>query len=138
MKKILSLIIIFILFIGKINALELNISSESAILYNLDSGEVLYEKNSDEVRQIASLTKIMTALVTIENVDNLDKQVILTKEDFAGLIEANAVQAGFTNGEVVTYKDLLYGLLLPSGADAAKAIARNVGGSEENFINKMN
>ena len=68
MKKILSLIIIFILFIGKINALELNISSESAILYNLDSGEVLYEKNSDEVRQIASLTKIMTALVTIENV----------------------------------------------------------------------
>ena len=138
MKKILSLIIIFILFIGKINALELNISSESAILYNLDSGEVLYEKNSDEVRQIASLTKIMTALVTIENVDNLDKQVILTKEDFAGLIEANAVQAGFTNGEVVTYKDLLFGLLLPSGADAAKAIARNVGGSEENFINKMN
>ena len=138
MKKILSLIIIFILFIGKINALELNISSESAILYNLDSGEVLYEKNSDEVRQIASLTKIMTALVTIENVDNLDKQVILTKEDFAGLIEANAVQAGFTNGEVVTYKDLLFALLLPSGADAAKAIARNVGGSEENFINKMN
>lgn len=138
MKKILSLIIIFILFIGKINALELNISSESAILYNLDSGEVLYEKNSDEVRQIASLTKIMTALVTIENVDNLDKQVILTKEDFTGLIEANAVQAGFTNGEVVTYKDLLFGLLLPSGADAAKAIARNVGGSEENFINKMN
>ena len=138
MKKILSLIIIFILFISKINALELNISSESAILYNLDSGEVLYEKNSDEVRQIASLTKIMTALVTIENVDNLDKQVILTKEDFAGLIEANAVQAGFTNGEVVTYKDLLFALLLPSGADAAKAIARNVGGSEENFINKMN
>ena len=138
MKKILSLIIIFILFIGKINALELNISSESAILYNLDSGEVLYEKNSDEVRQIASLTKIMTALVTIENVDNLDKQVILTKEDFAGLIEANAVQAGFTNGEVVTYKDLLFALLLPSGADAAKAIARNVGGTEENFINKMN
>ena len=138
MKKILSLIIIFILFISKINALELNISSESAILYNLDSGEVLYEKNSDKVRQIASLTKIMTALVTIENVDNLDKQVILTKEDFAGLIEANAVQAGFTNGEVVTYKDLLFALLLPSGADAAKAIARNVGGSEENFINKMN
>ena len=53
MKKILSLIIIFILFIGKINALELNISSESAILYNLDSGEVLYEKNSDEKTSIA-------------------------------------------------------------------------------------
>lgn len=138
MKKILSFILIFIIFIGKVDALNLDISSKNAVLYNMDSGEVIYEKNSDEKVSIASLTKIMTALVTIENVDNLDKQVILTKEDFAGLIEANAVQAGFTNGEVVTYKDLLYGLLLPSGADAAKAIARNVGGSEENFINKMN
>ena len=138
MKKILSFILIFIIFIGKVDALNLDISSKNAVLYNMDSGEVIYEKNSDEKVSIASLTKIMTALVTIENVDNLDKQVILTKEDFAGLIEANAVQAGFTNGEVVTYKDLLYGLLLPSGADAAKAIARNVGGTEENFINKMN
>ena len=138
MKKVLSFILVFILFISKANALDLDISSKNAILYNLDSGEVLYEKNADEKASIASLTKIMTALVTLENIQDLDQQVILTTYDFEGLIEANAVTAGFTKGEVVTYRDLLYGLLLPSGADAAKALARNVAGSEEKFIEKMN
>ena len=138
MKKLLTLILIFIVFTVKVNALDLNISSKTAILYNLDNGEVLYEKNADEKVPIASLTKIMTALITLENIQDLDKQIILTSDDFEGLIEANAVTAGFTKGEIVTYKDLLYGLLLPSGADAAKALARNVAGSEEKFIQKMN
>lgn len=138
MKKILTIFFVFILFTIKAKALELNISSQTAILYNLDSGEVLYEKNADEKVSIASLTKIMTALITLENTPDLDKQIILTQSDFEGLAEANAVTAGFTKGEVVTYRDLLYGLLLPSGADAAKALARNVAGSEEKFIQKMN
>ena len=138
MKKLLTLILIFIVFTVKVNALDLNISSKTAILYNLDNGEVLYEKNADEKVPIASLTKIMTALITLENIQDLNKQIILTNNDFEGLIEANAVTAGFTKGEIVTYKDLLYGLLLPSGADAAKALARNVAGSEEKFIQKMN
>lgn len=138
MKKVLSFLLIFVLFIAKTSALELDISSKNAILYNLDNGEVLYEKGADEKVSIASLTKIMTALVALENIDNIDEQIVLTKEDFEGLVEANAVQAGFTVGEVVTYKDLLYGLLLPSGADAAKALARNIAGSEEAFIEKMN
>ena len=138
MKKILSFILIFIIFIGKVDALNLDISSKNAVLYNMDSGEVIYEKNSDEKVSIASLTKIMTALITLENVENLDERVIIIEKDFEGLIEANAVTAGFTKGEVVTYKDLLYGLLLPSGADAAKALARLVAGSEEKFIEKMN
>lgn len=138
MKKVLSFLLIFVLFIAKTSALELDISSKNAILYNLDNGEILYEKGADEKVSIASLTKIMTALVALENIDNIDEQIVLTKEDFEGLVEANAVQAGFTVGEVVTYKDLLYGLLLPSGADAAKALARNIAGSEEAFIEKMN
>lgn len=138
MKKVLSFILIFILFTVKVNALELDISSKNAILYNMDSGEVLYEKNADEKVPIASLTKIMTALVTLENVKDLDARIVLTKADFEGLAQANAATAGFTNGEAVTYRDLLYGLLLPSGADAAKALARNVAGSEDNFIKKMN
>lgn len=138
MKKVLSFLLIFILFTSKANALELNISSKNAILYNMDSGEVIYEKDADEKASIASLTKIMTALITLENIDDLDRQVILTSDDFKGLAEANAVTAGFTKGEIVTYRDLLYGLLLPSGADAAKALARNVLGSEEKFIEKMN
>ena len=138
MKKVLSFIFVFILFMVRANAVELDISSKNAILYNMDSGEVLYEKDADEKVSIASLTKIMTALVSIENIKDLDLQVVLTADDFEGLIEANAVTAGFTKGEVVTYRDLLYGLLLPSGADAAKALARNIAGSEENFIKMMN
>lgn len=120
------------------NAVELDVSSKNAILYNMDTEEVLYEKDADEKVSIASLTKIMTALVSIENIEDLDAQVVLTADDFDGLVEANVVTAGFTKGEVVTYRDLLYGLLLPSGADAAKALARNVAGSEENFIKMMN
>ena len=138
MKKVLSFIFVFILFMVRAKGLELDISSKNAILYNMDSGEVLYEKDADEKVSIASLTKIMTALVSIENIKDLDSQVVLTTDDFKGLVEANAVTAGFTKGEVVTYRDLLYGLLLPSGADAAKALARNIAGSEENFIKMMN
>ena len=138
MKKILTLIITFVILTVKVNAVNLNISSKTAILYNLDNGEILYEKNADEKVSIASLTKIMTALVTLENIQNLDKQVVLINQDFQGLVQANAVTAGFTKGEIVTYKDLLYGLLLPSGADAAKALARNVAGSEDGFIKMMN
>lgn len=138
MKKLLTFILVFILFIFKANAVELDISSKNVILYNLDTNEIIYQKNIDQKVSIASLTKIMTALITVENVEDLNKQTILTKDDFKGLAEANAVTAGFTNGQTVTYKDLLYGLLLPSGADAAKALARNVAGTEENFIKKMN
>lgn len=138
MKKLLWIILLFLILMPRTLALNLNISSQSAILYNLDSGEVLYEKNADEIRPIASLTKIMTALVVLDNIKDLDQQVVLISDDFKGLARANAVTAGFTKGEIVTYRDLLYGLLLPSGADAAKALARTVAGGETEFIKKMN
>ncbi len=140
MKKSLKILLIslIILIPTNIKALELDISSKNAILYNIDSKEIVYEKNAEDKVQIASLTKIMTAVITLENVDDLNKQIIMTKEDYKGVAEANLVTSGFTIGEMVTYKDLLYGLLLPSGADAAKALARNIAGSEENFIKLMN
>lgn len=140
MKKSIKLLLINLILLIPINvkALELNISSKNAIIYNTDINEVLYDKNSDEQIQIASLTKIMTALVSIENIDDLDKQIIINSSDLKGIAEANLVTAGFTVGETVTYKDLLYGLLLPSGADAAKALARNVAGSEDEFVKLMN
>ncbi|MBR2708304.1 MAG: D-alanyl-D-alanine carboxypeptidase [Bacilli bacterium] len=136
MKKILKIIIILtIILTSNINAEELNIKSKNAILYNINEDEILYEKEKDEKIEIASLTKIMTALVTLENIDDLNKQVIVKNEDLKGLAEQNLVTAGFTVGEVVTYKDLLYGLLLPSGADAASTLKRNV---SDNFIELMN
>ena len=128
MKKLLWIILLFLSLIPRTLALNLNISSQSAILYNLDNGEVLYEKNADEIRPIASLTKIMTALVVLDNIKDLDQQVVLINDDFKGLARANAVTAGFTKGEIVTYRDLLYCLLLPLGADASIALARTVAG----------
>lgn len=114
------------------------IKSEYAILINLDEDKVLYEKNSQEKTPMASLTKIMTAIVALENITDINETVTLKNEDFIGLASANAAVAGFRVGENVTYKDLLYGLLLPSGADAANALTRNVSGSLEAFVAKMN
>lgn len=138
MKKKFVLSIILFLFIVPVQALELEIYSENVLLYNLDEDTVLYSKNSDEEIAIASLTKLMTAIVSIENISSLDEKVRLTSKDFEGLQEANAAVAGFKVGQNVTYRDLLYGLLLPSGADAALALARNVAGSRAKFVDLMN
>ena len=80
----------------------------------------------------------MTGIVAIENIDNLDEKVKLTNADFIGLREANLATAGFRVGEEVTYRDLLYGLMLPSGADAAQALTRLIAGSIDNYMNLMN
>ena len=139
MKKILRILILILVFITfDVKAIELDIDAKNAILYNLDNGEVLYEKDSDSKVQIASLTKIMTALVTLDKVQDLDKHVIITYDDLKELAELNLVTAGFTAYQMVTYRDLLYGLLLPSGADAAMALSRSISGSEEEFIKIMN
>lgn len=131
-------IIILLISIVNVKALELDIYSNNAILYNMKENKIVYEKNSHEKISIASLTKITTAIVSIENIKDLDAKVVLKEEDFKGLREANAATAGFRVGEEVTYRDLLYGLLFPSGADAAQALERNVAGSHDKFIKLMN
>lgn len=137
LKKSLSFFLFFFFISFYVHAMPIDINSKYAVLYNLDEGTTLYEKNADDVISIASLTKIMTAIVAIENIRDLDESVTLIGEDFAGLIEANASVANFRISEVVTYRDLLYGLLFPSGADAAQALTRLLGG-KEHFINLMN
>lgn len=138
-KKLLYIMFSLVCFwIIPIRALELELYSKNALLYNLDENKVLYEKNAREPIAIASLTKIMTAIVAIENIESLDEKVILTSKDFEGLVEANASVAGFSFGQIVTYRDLLHGLLLPSGADAAQALTRNIAGNKENFVKMMN
>ena len=84
------------------------------------------------------MTKIMTGIVAIENIDNLDTKVKITNADYKGIWEANLATAGFKVGEEVTYRDLLYGLMLPSGAEAAQSLAINIAGSVDNYINLMN
>jgi len=133
MKKLILVIITLFLFIN-VNALE--IDSKNAILYNMNDKSVIYEKNSEDVVQIASLTKIVTAITVIENTDNLDKEVTITKEMLKGL--DGYAKAGFKVGDKLTYMELLYALMLPSAADAAQALAIDTSGSIEEFANLMN
>lgn len=135
---ILIIPILFLFNLKSIYAENLNIDSKYAIIYNMDTNEVLYEYNSNEITSIASLTKIMTCIVAIENIENLDTKVTLGRDVFYGLVEAQASVAGFKYGDNVSYRDLLMGAMLPSGADATKALAINIAGSEEEFVKLMN
>ena len=99
--------------------------------------KVLCDVNGEEKRGVASLTKIMTTIVAIENIDNLDEYLTIT-EDMLADIYWNASVAGLKVGDRVTYRDLLYATILPSGADAAHSLAISISGSIENFVNLMN
>ena len=135
MKKLLVFLVSLILFTN-VYALELN--SKYAVLYNLNDDKVIYELNKDTKTSIASLTKIMTTLVAIENVDMLGSRVTITYDMLKGLIEADASVAGLSVGDIVTYKDLLYCTFLPSGADCARALAISIAGNEDEYIKLMN
>ena len=125
-------------FFIPINIEALEINSEHAILYNMNDDIVIFEKNADERTYIASLTKIMTTIVAIENIDDVDETVSVPYEALDGLIAANASVARFYSGQRVTYLDLLYGVMLPSGADATRTLAYYISGNEEEFVKLMN
>lgn len=108
-------------------------SATAAILVDADSGRVLYEQNADQKMRIASTTKLLTALVAIEQ-GNLTDTVTVSRE--AACTEGSAMY--LKEGETLTLETLLYGLLLCSGNDAAVAIAQHVGGSTERFVKQMN
>lgn len=109
-----------------------NISAQSAVMIEQRSGRVLYEQNADEERLIASITKIMTAVVAIQHGD-LAAMYTVTAEDMA---EGSSMYLRV--GETLTLEELLYGLMLASGNDAALAIAHCVSGDPENFVALMN
>ena len=115
-----------------------NIDSKNYILYNMNEDKEILSLSPDERISIASLTKIMTLIVAIENIKNLDEKIIITSNDLEGLLEEDASVAGLCEGEEVTYCDLLYALFLPSGADAARALANNIGGNVNSFVRLMN
>ncbi|MCD8322272.1 MAG: D-alanyl-D-alanine carboxypeptidase [Oscillospiraceae bacterium] len=111
-----------------------DISAQAAILVEADTGTVLLEKNADERRLIASTTKIMTALVVLEQWDDLD--AVVTVEEAWTEVEGSSMY--LTAGQEITVRELLYGLLLASGNDAATALACATSGSEEAFSDLMN
>lgn len=113
------------------------VTAEAALLVSPDSGMVLYEKNADERRYPASTTKIMTALLVLENVTDLSETVTAEASDFEH-VTADSSNAGIKEGEVVSVEDLLYALMLPSANEAAYMLARHVGGTWEHFVEMMN
>jgi D-alanyl-D-alanine carboxypeptidase (penicillin-binding protein 5/6) len=114
------------------------LNSPNVILIRLKDHTILMQKNSEERIYPASLTKIMTAIVAIENLPDLEKKIKLTNSVFQGLTEADASMAGFQPGENVRAIDLLYGALLPSGAESCVGLADYISGSEKDFAGRMN
>ena len=114
------------------------INSPYAVLMQVRGGRVIGEINGEEQMYPASMTKIMTTIVAIENLKDLDQEITLTNEMFEGLYEQDATQAGFQPGETVRAIDLLYGVMLPSGAECCIALADTIAGSEADFVTLMN
>lgn len=112
------------------------LSSPAAFLVDPVTGTVLLEKNADEQREPASTTKVMTALVVLENAD-LDDQVTVEASDFDE-VTADSSVAGLVAGETLSVRDLLACLLLPSGNDASYVLARHVAGDWQSFVAMMN
>lgn len=111
----------------------LEVSAKSAILIEADTGTVLFSKNEKEHRQIASTTKIMTALLTLEAGES-DKEFLVDPT----AIKVEGTSMGIREGDTVTRRALCYGMLLPSGNDAANAAAVNISGSKAEFAKLMN
>ena len=140
LRKTVLYCIITALFIGafvpfsvRATGLDISVSASSAVLIEAESGRVLYEKDADKRRPMASTTKIMTALVALENYD-LAAPIKIPKEAVG--IEGSSLY--LVEGEELTLRELLYALMLRSANDAATAIAITVGGSVSDFADMMN
>lgn len=122
---------------------EVSVSLESldspyAVLMDQETGTVIGSKNSDEIIYPASMVKIMTVLTAIENIKNLDKTITMAYDFYDELYAQDASRAGFEPGEEAVIRDLLYGALLPSGAECCMQLALEAAGSEAAFVELMN
>ena len=113
------------------------IHSESAILIDTNGKTVASKRKNKKIKP-ASLAKMMTAILVLEKVDTIHKYVTVDNELVSQLQSSGASMAGFKPGSQVTIRELLYGLMLPSGADAAVSLAIAISGSEEQFVADMN
>lgn len=136
-KKLVSIFCLFFLSLTTIYSKELKLDSDKYILYNLNDNKILLEEKAEEKTQIASLTKIMTVIVAIENIDDYNKKITITN-DMIKDISWDVSVVGFNVGENVTINDLLHGALLSSGADAVNALALTVSKDFASFVKLMN
>ncbi len=133
-KRLCFVLALLFLFPLHCNAAQIpEISAKSAVLMVADTGEVVFEKNAHEKRSMASTTKIMTALLTLECASP-QSIVIATAE----MVNIEGTSMGLHAGDKVSYNDLVYGMLLASGNDAANTAAFSIDGSIEAFASRMN
>ncbi|MCH5316904.1 MAG: D-alanyl-D-alanine carboxypeptidase [Eubacterium sp.] len=134
LKKAVSVLFVFVLLINSgIIARADNISAAAAIVIDAESGEILYEKNIHSIRSMASTTKIMSALIACES-GGLDSIVTITNE----MVNTIGTVVGLRAGDRISLYDLIVGMLLASGNDAANSVAIYLGGSIEGFAAMMN
>ena len=134
MKKVTIYILLFIIFISNVCAIE--IKSRNAIVYNYSDDIIVYSKNENEKVQIASLTKIITAITVLDNTDDLNKEIVVTKNMISNI--DGYAKINLKVGDKLTILDLLYALMLPSAADAAQALALTLSENTVDFSVLMN
>lgn len=120
------------------NGLNLAVQAKSAIMIEASTGKIIYEKNSNESMPMASMTKMMTLLLIMENIEsgNLSWNEKITASEHAASMGGS--QIFLQVGEVMTVEDLVKGICIGSGNDAAVAMAERIGGTEEEFVKMMN
>lgn len=133
MKKIFIIFLLLVSILIPNSVYAISVSCRSCILMDMDSGRILYEKDANNPRLIASITKIMTSILAIES-NKLDDIVTVGNE----VLKMYGSNIYIEPGEKIKLKDLVYGLMLRSGNDAAVVIATFIAGSEENFVDMMN
>jgi len=141
LKKYIAVFVISLLIVNQAGTIahgeeslpKINIDARSSIALDCNSKITLYEKNSDMLVPIASTTKIMTALVAIKYGD-LNKMAVISER----AVNIKGSKVGYKKGEMISVRELLYGLMLRSGNDASIAVSEAVSGSVEEFIKLMN
>lgn len=116
----------------------LETEADVVMLVNTDTGDVIFDKNSTKRTAPASLTKIVTCLLVLENCEDLSTPVTAKFECLDGLYAMNAATVGILAGETLTVDELLHCLMIPSAADAANILADFIGGNIDNFVVMMN
>ena len=138
MKKIIFCLLLFIICINKANALSLAPNAKSAILIEASTGEIIYQKNINEKRAPASMTKMMSLIIIMEEIE-----AGKLKWDEKIRISENAASMGGSQiyleaGEIMSVNDLVKGISMASANDAVVALAERIAGSEEEFVTLMN
>lgn len=136
LKKVLSAVIagvIFVLSFCTAYGADLSLSAQSAVLMCVENGELLFESNADKRLSMASTTKIMTSLLALE-AGTPEREIVVTEK----MVSVEGTSMGLQAGDSVSLRELVYGMLLQSGNDAANTVAYVIGGSPEGFAAMMN